>query len=68
MSSHTRPFVGDHERDYYRRVCRSKVKHRTWVMATREARRLNAKDGARMRAYCCPFCGCWHVGHIHSKR
>jgi hypothetical protein len=60
--------VGEHERDRYRRVCRNKVKHRTWALAAKEARRLNAKDGAMMGAYCCPFCGGWHVGHIYVKR
>jgi hypothetical protein len=24
-------------------------------------------DNPKMRAYPCSFCGCWHVGHKHSR-
>jgi hypothetical protein len=25
---------------------------------------LRRKDGERMHSYKCPFCHCWHIGHM----
>ena len=43
----------------------AKVSYRTQSDANAEARRLQAKDGARMNSYLCGECSGWHVGHAH---
>lgn len=34
--------------------------------ARAEAERASAETGETIRAYRCPFCGWWHVGHVPS--
>jgi hypothetical protein len=46
---------------YDRMGCEGKVRHPTEEAA--EAARHQHRDGARMMAYPCGNCSCWHVGH-----
>ena len=43
----------------------AKVSYHSKSDANAEARRLQAKDGARMNSYRCGECSGWHVGHAH---
>lgn len=51
-----------------RRSCESKVAHATYAIAAREAARLRwAYHGGTWAAYCCRFCGAWHVGRQSAR-
>lgn len=52
-----------------RKACAGKVRHGSQEEATAHAIHLRRKDGDRVRAYRCPFCRSWHVGHTpHARR
>jgi len=52
------------ERTHRRHACAGKIRHASLGDAEAHVRRLVEKDGARMKAYRCGFCGAFHVGHV----
>lgn len=51
------------------RMCAGKVPHESREAARGQLRSLFRRNGAvRMRAYRCPFCKSWHVGHLPKPR
>jgi hypothetical protein len=44
-------------------ACSGKFRHPTWRAAAAEAQRMTLKGQGQCRAYRCPFCDRWHVGH-----
>jgi hypothetical protein len=49
------------------RTCNGKFRHATWRSAAVEAQRMTLKGQGQCRAYRCPFCDRWHVGHIQTQ-
>jgi hypothetical protein len=55
--------AGEGARNDPAHACSGKFRHATWRAAAAEAQRMTLKGEGQCRAYRCPFCDRWHVGH-----
>jgi hypothetical protein len=50
-----------------RKSCAAKHRYPTLDAALRDARDIGRKQGGRLNAYGCHFCGGFHVGHTPAR-